>query len=235
MNASLTARSSPGTDTRSDEEIVVRILAGEKELYEVIMRRHNQRLFRIARAYVHDDDEAEEVVQQAYINSYEHLSAFKGRAKFETWLIRILINEAVRRSRQMNRSIPLEPRLSGNGEEGSYLQLHAERGEDPAEKVMNDELRAVLEQTIDALPLKYRTVFVMREIDEMSIAETGESLGISAANVKVRLNRAKEMLKRRIGAVYHDAGVYHFDLIRCDRIVARVLQGVKPYGTVGAG
>lgn len=94
---------------------------------------------------------------------------------------------------------------------------------------MNDELRNILERTIDRLPLKYRSVFVMREIDEMSIEETSEALGISATNVKVRLNRAKEMLKHHIGSVYQDAGVYHFDLVRCDRIVANVMKRVRRY------
>jgi len=224
-------RSTVSSDTLTDEEIVVRVLAGEKELYEVIIRRHDQRLFKISRAYVNDSNEAEDVVQQAYINAYEHLPSFEGRSKFSTWLIRILINEAMRRSKHKNRSISLEtPSLEG-GEELKRHQLESAATENPAEKVINDELRNILERTIDGLPLKYRSVFVMREIDGMTIAETSESLGISAANVKVRLNRAKEMLKQRIGSVYHEAGVYHFDLVRCDRIVAYVLARVMRYET----
>jgi RNA polymerase sigma factor (sigma-70 family) len=216
-------------DTLTDEEIAVSVLAGEKELFEVIMRRHNQRLFKISRAYVNDSNEAEDIVQQAYINAYEHLPSFEGRSKFSTWLIRILINEAMRKSKHENRSISLETHSLGNGEERELHQLPSPTNENPAEKVMNDELRSILERTIDGLPIKYRSVFVMREVDGMSIAETGESLGISAANVKVRLNRAKEMLKQRIGSLYHDAGVYHFDLVRCDRIVVNVLSRVKRY------
>jgi RNA polymerase sigma-70 factor (ECF subfamily) len=99
----------------------------------------------------------------------------------------------------------------------------------PEENTMNTELGKVLEQSIDALPVKYRSVFVMREIEEMSVAETGESLGITATNVKVRLNRAKEMLRERIGGVYRDGGVYQFNLVRCDRIVANVLTQVARY------
>ena len=228
-NASPMTKSNRSPDLLTDEEIAARVVAGEKELYEIIMRRHNQRLFRISRAYVNDSNEAEDIVQQAYINAYENLPRFEGRSKFFTWLTRILINEALLRSKQRKRSVPLEVHASENGEEHEFAHEETATEENPAEKVMNDELRTILERTIDGLPTKYRSVFVMREIDEMSIAETSESLGISAANVKVRLNRAKEVLKQRIGSVYHEAGVYHFDLVRCDRIVANVLARVKRY------
>lgn len=222
-----TAAVSP--DTLTDEEVAARVLAGEKELYEIIMRRHNPRMFRISRAYVNDGDEAEDVVQQAYINAYEHLSAFEGRSRFSTWLTSIVIREAMGRARRKSRSIPLEVQFSENGTKSESREEQVTTTENPEATVMNDELRTVLERTIDELPVKYRSVFVLRELDHMSIEETSESLGISQANVKVRLNRAKEMLKRRIGSVYHDAGVYHFDLVRCDRIVANVLSRVKRY------
>jgi RNA polymerase sigma-70 factor (ECF subfamily) len=216
-------------DTLTDEEVAARVLAGEKELYEIIMRRHNQRMFRISRAFASDGNEAEDIVQQAYINAYEHLASFEGRSRFSTWLTRIVINEAMAKSRQRSRTVSLGPAFSAQGEDHEHHQVPSPAEENPEETLMNDELRNVLERTIDGLPVKYRSVFVMREIDEMSIGETSESLGISAANVKVRLNRAKEMLKSRIGGVYHDAGVYHFDLVRCDRIVANVLSHVRRY------
>lgn len=216
-------------DTLTDEQVASRVLAGEKELYEIIMRRHNPRMFRISRAYVNDGDEAEDVVQQAYINAYEHLSSFEGRSRFSTWLTRIVIREAMARARKKGRLVPLEEESSRNGWGSEGREVQVATTENPEATVMNEELRTVLEQTIDELPLKYRSVFVMREVDQMSIEETSESLGISAANVKVRLNRAKEMLRRRIGGVYHGAGVYHFDLVRCDRIVANVLSRVKRY------
>ncbi len=212
-------------DTMSDEEVVARVLAGEKELYEVIMRRYNQRLFRISRAYVHDGDEAEEIVEQAYVNAYEHLPSFAGRSRFSTWLTRIVIHEALRRQREKQRSVSLE--ASSEAQEIADTTMRTSDTENPAETVMNNELRSILERTIDELPPNYRSVFVMREIEEMSIAETSESLGITQANVKVRLNRAKEMLRQSIGSVYHEAEVYHFDLVRCDRIVAHVLARIN--------
>lgn len=223
------AKSTVSLDKLTDEEIVPRILAGEKEMYEIIMRRYSQRMFRISRTYVNDEDEAEDIVQQAYISAYEHLPGFEGRSKFSTWLTRILINEALRRSKQRSRSIPMDVHSSDNGQVFQGHELESPRDENPAGRVMNDELRNILERTIDGLPVKYRSVFVMREIDDMSVAETSECLGISETNVKVRLNRAKEMLKHRIGNIYHDANVYYFDLVRCDRIAMNVLQRVKRY------
>jgi RNA polymerase sigma factor (sigma-70 family) len=202
----------------SDEEIVRRVLEGEKELYELILRRYNPRLFRVARTYVNDPDDAEDVVQQAHINAYEHLRSFEGRSKFSTWLTRIAINEAMLRSRVRLRSVPLEPE-----------RLQSARDENPAEKAMHEELKKELERTIDALPLPYRSVFVMRAVEGMSVAETGAALGISIANVKVRLNRARAMLRERIGEEYRELPVYDFDLVRCDRIVAAVLTRVHRY------
>jgi RNA polymerase sigma-70 factor (ECF subfamily) len=172
-------------------------------------------------------------MQRAYINAYEHLQSFEGRSRFATWLTRIVINEAMGKARQKSRSTVLEPRIDEDGEGPWTLQLASPVQDNPAERLMNEELRSVLERTIDALPDKYRSVFVMREVEGMSIAETGESLGISPANVKVRLNRAKEMLRQRIGTEYRDAGVYHFDLVRCDRVVAGVMARVQRYGPEG--
>ena len=149
-------RSTFSPDTLTDEKIAGRVLAGEKELYEIIMRRHNQRLFRISRAYVNDGDEAEDIVQQAYINAYEHLSSFEGRSKFSTWLTRILINEALRRSKQRSRSHSLEAHVSENGEERALYHLELMSDENPAEEVMNEELKSILERTIEGLPIKYR-------------------------------------------------------------------------------
>ena len=218
-------------DPVSDEEVIARVLGGEKELYEIVMRRYNQRMFRISRSYLHDADEAEETVQQAYIIAYEHLAAFEGRSQFSTWLTRIVINEALRRQREMQRvvSIDDDPAIRKSVE----ATMRTCGSGNPAETVLNEELRSILERTVDALPPMYRTVFVMREIEEMSIAETSESLGITQTNVKVRLSRAKEMLRQSIDSAYQTAGVYHFDLVRCDRIVAHVLTRIQGTGEDG--
>jgi RNA polymerase sigma-70 factor (ECF subfamily) len=208
-------------DSLPDETVIARVLGGEKELYELIIRRYDRRLFRISRSYVKDGDEAEDVVQEAFIRAYENLAQFEGRSAFSTWLTRILLNEALSRTRRHRRfpsfrtmPDPFEPQTT--------------RMEIPEERVMNDELR-------NKLPEKYRVVYVMREIEAMSTAETGESLGITEANVKVRLNRAKAQLRRHIGRTYRVLPAYEFDLVRCDRIVANVLARVGRYEGVKLG
>lgn len=215
------------TERFSDEEVVSRVLEGDKELFELIIRRHNERLFRISRSYVRDDDEAEDIMQEAYVRAYEQLPRFEGRSKFSTWLIRILINEALARVRRRQRMAP----AAGATQEERPLEetLPAHEQDIPDERVMTMELRTALEQAIDGLPDHYRQVYVMREIEHLSVAETGECLGLTETNVKVRLNRAKVMLRRSLEGTYGNADVFPFHLSRCDRIVRNVLERVTRY------
>lgn len=203
-----------------DEEIIERVLNGDKDAYELIMRKYNQRLFRIARSYIVSEDEIEDVLQEAYIKAYEQLPRFEKRSSFSTWLIRILINEALARLKHRKRLTSIADD-SGLVRE---LPIQLQNKETPIGKLMNTELKEILEKAVDRLPGKYSSVFLMREIEGMSIAETSESLEISETNVKVRLNRAKEMLRETISDFYHDAEVFQFNLVRCDRIVQNVLR-----------
>lgn len=205
----------------SDEAAVRKVLQGEKNAYEVIMRRYNQRLFRIARTYIRDEDEIEDVVQEAYIKAYEQLQCFEFRSRFSTWLIRILMNEALARVRKQKRFTALP--VDGQAETGRALVPNEET---PMERLMNAELKEILEQAVDDLPEKYRLVYMMREIEGMSVAETSECLSITQTNVKVRLNRAKEMLRTTIGGFYKTQEVFEFNLVRCDRIVRGVLERI---------
>jgi len=218
---------STATETLSDEEVVSRVLRGEKGLFELIIRRHNERLFRISRSYVRDDDEAEDIMQEAYVKAYEQLPRFEGRSQFATWLIRILINEALARVRRRQRMVP----EAGSVFEDKSLEesLQAHERENPDEQVMTMELRNALEKAIDDLPDHYRQVYVMREVEHLSVAETASCLGITETNVKVRVNRAKEMLRRNLEGIYGDTEVYGFHLDRCNRIVRRVLERVRRY------
>lgn len=206
----------------SDEAVVRRVLQGEKNAYEAIMRRYNQRLFRIARTYLRDEDEIEDVVQDAYIKAYEQLHCFEFRSRFSTWLIRILINEALGRAKRQKRFTPLvldDPTSPGHA---------AIPNEDtPMERLMNAELKEILEKAVDNLPEKYRVVYMMREIEGMSVAETSECLAITQTNVKVRSNRAKEMLRETISGFYQSREVFEFNLVRCDRIVRGVLERIE--------
>ncbi len=210
----------------SDEEIVARVLEGEVALFELIMRRYNQRLYRVARAILRDDSEAEDVMQDAYVRAYQHLSQFQGRARFSTWLTRIAIHEALARVRRRQRwPESLEP------EESSMPSLSS-AAPDPEYRASSSELQQLLEAAILKLPEAYRTVLVLRDVEEMSTAETAEAMGLSEENVKVRLHRAHGMLRRalfeRVGASSTTA--FLFNAARCDRVVSNVFARLAQLG-----
>lgn len=206
----------------SDHEIISRVLGGEKELYAVIVRRYNQRLYRIGMSVINDDMEVEDIMQVAYIKAYENLRKFSFRSTFSTWLTRILINESLLRRKRRKMSTMLDGIIMNNHLYGSIdIEYHT-----PAVKVMNSELKYILEKAISNLPEKYRTVFIMREIENMNVAETKECLAISEVNVKVRLNRAKAILRNSLATLYRKEDLYHFHLSRCNRITETVLSKI---------
>ena len=213
-----------GVDELSDETIVERVRAGEAALYEIIVRRHNQRLYRTIRAVLRDDRDVEDVMQQAYIDAYTHLDQFRGTAKFSTWLTRIAVNRAIRTGR--GRSGPVlvaaavDPELAIEQTPATHI--------DPEHAMYGHELKVVLESLIEQLPEQFRVVFVMREVEGLSTAETAACLEINEETVKTRLHRAKRLLKdrldRQLGPVVN--GVYAFHLSRCDRVVAGVMAAI---------
>jgi RNA polymerase sigma-70 factor, ECF subfamily len=209
----------------SDEHLVSRILAGEKPLYEVLMRRHNQRLFRVSRAILQNDSEAEDVVQDAYVRAYEKLASFEGRARFSTWLTRIAVHEALVRVNRQNRFRPLDDHETG-AKDGAIHFMSATP--DPEHECASRELTAILQQEILNLPENYRLVFVLRDVEEMSTAEAASCLNVSDQTIKVRLHRARAMLRRKLRERAIASLPQSFPLLaaRCDRIVASVLQAI---------
>ena len=210
-------------DVHTDQDIVDRVLAGETAMFELLMRRYNERLYRAARAITRDDREAEDVVQQAYVNAYTHLRQFKAEAQFGTWLTRIAVNEALARVRRRGRYEPFDDQQS-NVE--AFVTLNSTP--DPEQQAVTGELRGLLEWAIDTLPDGAREVFVLREVEGLSTAETAESLGVSEDVVKTRLSRARAALRRalleRSGAATADA--FRFYRPRCDRVVANVMARI---------
>jgi RNA polymerase sigma-70 factor (ECF subfamily) len=211
--------------TMTDEDLVARVRAGETHLFELIMRRNNQRLYRAARAILKENDEAEDVMQDAYVRAFEHLHEFEGRARLSTWLTRIAVNEAIARVRRGRRFAPLEsrPEELAMSPQPNTPEAHASDG----------EMRAALEQAISELPEEFRVVFVLRAVEEMSGAETAECLGIPEETVKTRLHRARGRLQETLRAAFETklSGAYEFQKPRCDRVVAAVLRRI---GRVGA-
>ena len=176
----------------SDDEVVRRVRAGETGLFEVIMRRYNQRLYRVARAILRDDAEAEDVTQQTYVNAYRHLDQFASRAMFSTWLTKIAVHEALARARQRGR---FDRQKTVDGLDGEAMGSVKSSGPDPERQTFAGELRALLESAIEALPEHYRAVFVMREVEGMSTAESAECLDITEETAKTRLHRARLLLR----------------------------------------
>ena len=208
----------------TDEEVVGRVRAGETALFEVIMRRYNQRLFRVALSILGNVDEAEDVTQDAYVRSYTHLDQFEGRAKFSTWLTKIAVHEAIARLRARRKTVEIDA-MSGAAVDGMVLES---KSPSPEQEVMTHTIKIVLESAIEKLPETYRSVFMMREVEGMSTAETAECLDLSEESVKVRLHRARSMLRKHIYAQTGAAtvGAFQFLGARCDRMVASVFERI---------
>ena len=209
-------------DIISDNEIISRVLQGEKNLYANIVRKYNQRLYRVGISIINDEAEVEDVMQVAYIKAYENLGKFEFKSAFSTWITRILINESLLRLKKRKQSLNLTDNLMNN----PIYKHHPVDSQTPFMNVVNSELKVILEKAIQQLPEKYRTVFIMREIENMNIAETRECLDLSEANVKVRLNRAKAMLKDSLAPYYQKGDILNFHLSRCDRIVENVMKQI---------
>ena len=207
----------------TDEEVVARVLAGEAALYEILMRRHNQRIYRIVRGILRDDGEAEDVMQDAYVRAYQHLGQFEGRSTFVTWLSRIAMHEAFARARKLGRQVSLDSEPKWNA-----MNPLLTTATSPEANVANSELRASLEAAILSLPQKYRSVVILRDVEEMTTAEVASSLEISEELVKVQLHRARALVRK---ALFRQSGqsireLFAFPATRCDRVVAAVLSRI---------
>ena len=219
---------SPAAASPTDEEVVARVCAGDTQMFEILMRRYNRRLFRAVRAILQNDADAEDAVQQAYLNAYLHLAQFEGRAKFSTWLTRIAVYEALARRRRRRDK-------SGAPGDEEHVKHLASVTPSPERQAYVVQLSALLEAALAALPDGYRRVFVLREVDGLNTAETAQQLRLSEGTVKTRLHRAKDLLQRKL----HDvtpAAAFRFDGERCDRLVAAVIglthrQSVNPVQT----
>ena len=205
---------------QSDEVVIEQVLGGRTAQFELLMRRYNERVYRAARAIVRDELEAEDVMQQAYVNAFTHLRQFNGSARFSTWLTRIAVNEALARVRQRGRYDVFD-------EEQSTVEPFTSQhpAENPERHAFTHELRALLEWAIDRLPAGMREVFVLRAVEGMSTQEVADCLDVSEDVVKTRLSRA---LMQRTGATAADA--FRFYRPRCDRVVAAVMPKITGLG-----
>jgi len=207
----------------SDDEVIRQVLEGNTAMFELLMRRYNERLYRAARAIVRDDQEAEDVIQQAYVNAFTHLRQFNGSARFSTWLTKIAINESLARVRRRGRYEAYDDERSNNEPVAQH-----EPSDNPERQAFAGELRGLLEWAIDTLPDGLREVFVLREVEGLNTAEVAETLEVSEDVVKTRLSRGRAALRRvlleRTGATAPDA--FRFYRPKCDRVVGQVLARI---------
>jgi RNA polymerase sigma-70 factor (ECF subfamily) len=216
-----------------DMELARRVADGDDGAFERLMRRYNRTLFRTARGILRDDAEAEDAVQEAYLQAYRAMGRYRGEARLSTWLARIVANEALMRLRRQSRRSVIVPILPGIPEEETEQITEANMRKDPETAAQRAEIRKILEDRIDALPGSYRAVFVLRAIEAYSVEETAAILQTSEATVRSRFFRARSLLREGLASEI-DRGydeVFPFAGERCDRIVARVVQRLA--GTPG--
>jgi RNA polymerase sigma-70 factor, ECF subfamily len=210
-----------------DAGLARRIGERDERAFEQLMRRHNRMLYRIARSILKDDAEAEDAVQEAYLAAYRNIGSFRGGAKLSTWLARIVINEAYARLRKQKRTGVVVPFDAHDRDDQQTVEeaMADMTTEQPEAAAMRAELRRLLERKIDELPAQFRTVFMLRDVEEMSVEETAECLDVPPATVRTRAFRARALLRESLSRDIDTATVHAFGFAgeRCDRIVANVL------------
>jgi RNA polymerase sigma-70 factor (ECF subfamily) len=209
----------------SDVEVVERVKGGDTALFEVLMRRYNQRVYRVVRSILGNETEAEDVMQEAYVRAYVHLDQFANRASFATWLTKIAVYEALARARRSNRYAAIDAESELPPRDGAALPP---TDRDPERRLFDNEMKTLLEAAIDSLAPDYRAAFVLREVEGLTTAEAAECLGVSEDVVKTRLHRARSLLRDEL---YHRTGsvspaAFQFHLTRCDRVVNAVLRKI---------
>ncbi len=206
----------------TETEIIERIADGEKSLYEIIIRKYNPYLYKIGRSYNYSHEDTQDLMQDTFIDAYKSLAEFEGRSNLKTWIIRIMLNNCYRKRRKSSfkNEIPhavteqSKPNFSGS-HNGTEETIHAK------------ELGNILESALSRIPLDYRMVFSLREVNGLNIAETAELMHISESNVKVRLNRSKAMLRREIEKSYDPEELFEFNLIYCNAMVENVMKKIN--------
>lgn len=206
----------------TEAEIIVRIINGEKALYEIIVRRFNPYLYKIGRSYNYNHEDTQDLMQETFIDAYKNLKQFEGRADFKTWIIRIMMNNCYRKRGKAS----FKNEIMQDGNEYS-TPMFTNKNTETDKIIQNRELGYIIETALGKIPFGYRVVFSLREINGLNVSETAEMLGITEANVKVRLNRAKIMLRRDIENTYSESELFEFNLVYCDPMVENVMNKIN--------
>jgi len=203
-------------------EVIKRVLNGEKELYEIIVRRFNPYLYKVGRAYNYNHEDTQDLMQETFIDAYKSLIQFEGRANFKTWIVRIMLNNCYRKKEKLSFKNEIMQDVNDDSK-----PLFANTNNDTGKIIQNRELAHIIEDALGKIPLDYRMTFSLREINGMNVSETANLLNISEANVKTRLNRAKTMLRNEIEKKYSAQELFEFNLIYCDIIVENVMKKIN--------
>jgi RNA polymerase sigma factor (sigma-70 family) len=209
-------------NTYTDEDIVAKILAGDTPLYEIIIRRYNSYIYKIGRGYGFNHPDTEDLMQDTYINGYTNLGKFKHESTFKTWLIRIMLNNCYQKKNKYSFKNEIPSDIPAQ----DHLVPIFNSNFDSEKMILNKEINHLIEQALMEIPEDYRIVFTLRELNGLNVAETAETLNISESNVKVRLNRAKHMLRDGIQKLYTAEEIFEFNLVHCDNIVNRVMSRI---------
>lgn len=212
-------------ETSSDIEVIGRILQGEVSAFEILIRKNNPVLYKTGRSYGYCHEDVEDLMQETFISAYQSLAKFENRSSFKTWIIKIMLNKCFQKQQKFSFKNEL---VTYNGINDNSVPMYSSSSQSDTDKaVTNRELNRVIENALQHVPPDYRMVFSLREIAGLNVAETMDVLKITESNVKVRLNRAKAMLRNEIEKSYSAEDIYEFNLIYCDLIVSRVMNEIK--------
>jgi RNA polymerase sigma factor (sigma-70 family) len=214
----------PEIQKLDDNVVVRRVLAGEKALFELLMRRYNQKLYRVMRSYLREAEDIEDAMQDAYLKAFHKLDQFRGDSTFSTWLIRIGINEALQRIKK-NKVKSLH-NSSADLMSEQAIQIPDPREINPERIIISKEMQNLIERAIDELPEKYRVIYILKEIEGMETEELCNCLHINESNVKVRIHRAKNLMKETLLRLSSDSKLFEFGSKRCDDLVNKVMQKI---------
>jgi RNA polymerase sigma factor (sigma-70 family) len=218
------------TQKYTDADIIEEILSGNTPMFEILIRRYNPVLYKTGRGYGFGHQDTEDLMQETFISSYQGLSGFEHRSSFKTWIIKIMLNQCYHKSQKASYQKKSNVEISVN-EITSTMFLKTNHS-DTDNSVLNKELSKIIEATLNKLPVEYRMIFTMRELNGLNTAETAGALNISTSNVKVRLNRAKAMLRKEIEAVYSPNDIFEFNLVYCDKIVDAVMKKISDHKNI---
>lgn len=211
------------TNQYSDIEVIQKILEGDVALFEILVRRNNPFLYKIGRSYNYNHEDTQDLMQDTFVDAFSNLSKFENRSAFKTWIIRIMLNNCYKRQQKFSYKNEISHEISDK----SIPMFLNQQSNDTNNNMVNKELGSIIEISLKKMPLDYRMVFSLREINGLNVSETAEALGISESNVKVRLNRAKALLKKEIERTYSSDDIFEFNLTYCDAMVNRVMSKIK--------